>query len=422
MNLPYKVDFGGGNTIEWLYDAAGIKLRKTVKENSVVRYTQDYVGGIEYRDSEVEAIYHAEGRATLKADQTFLYEYALKDHLGNSRVMFADANGDNSIVKDEILQESHYYPFGMTIDRLSETYTREKNDYLYNGKELNTDFGLGWMDYGARFYDAAVGRWNGVDPLAEDFLAWSPFVYGFNNPIKFIDPTGMAAEDPKESKFDHIHIRISAKPVGTAQIRLIGSENTKAPKVVDVSVYEMTVTDDVTGESSVYLVTRDGPVLRGANGDGTYEVINTTFEPATEGQKFSGIASEYPTGTGLLAITFSENGSRSLDAEPNKYASREHSDVAKGVSIHVGGEYTNANGGQSITGSLGCFTLCGKDAGNSVNVRFKKDIENRRAKNRRAGKGQAINITVEKREDKNVILRANVNSRGKATKYLETQK
>ncbi|MEM9888492.1 MAG: hypothetical protein AAF849_21535 [Bacteroidota bacterium] len=57
MNLSYKVDFGGGNTIEWLYDAAGIKLRKTVKENSVVRYTQDYVGGIEYRDSEVEAIY-----------------------------------------------------------------------------------------------------------------------------------------------------------------------------------------------------------------------------------------------------------------------------------------------------------------------------------------------------------------------------
>jgi len=41
------------------------------------------------------------------------------------------------------------------------------NDYTYNGKELNEDFGLSLYDYGARWYDAALGRWWSVDPLGK---------------------------------------------------------------------------------------------------------------------------------------------------------------------------------------------------------------------------------------------------------------
>jgi RHS repeat-associated protein len=66
-----------------------------------------------------------------------------------------------------------------------------ENQYQYNGKELNADFGLDLYDYGARWYDASVGRWHGVDPLAEAYLTHSPYNHVRNNPISRFDPNGM---------------------------------------------------------------------------------------------------------------------------------------------------------------------------------------------------------------------------------------
>jgi RHS repeat-associated protein len=68
------------------------------------------------------------------------------------------------------------------------------NKYQYNDKEWNDDFGIGLNDYGARWYDPALGRWNSVDPLAEMYGTMSAYHYGMNNPIRYIDPTGMASE------------------------------------------------------------------------------------------------------------------------------------------------------------------------------------------------------------------------------------
>ncbi len=157
--------------------------------------TRDYVAGIEYLEDTLEAIYHTEGRVFYLAGQR-RYEYNITDHLGNTRLSFTDKDGDgkieifDSLAINEILTEAHYYPFGMQMDGNWMRSGVGETRYKYNGKELNQDFGLDWYDYGARWYDASIGRWNAVDPLAEQYNPVSGYNYALNNPIVFIDPDG----------------------------------------------------------------------------------------------------------------------------------------------------------------------------------------------------------------------------------------
>ncbi len=179
LNLPITFT-KGTSVITITYAADGTKLSKAVTGGGAIK---NYVSGIEYSGANVEAIYHGEGRCTPNGT-AFYYEYTIKDHLGNARVNFR-ANGTMATH----LEEMHYYPFGMLIEGIGTV--SPINDYSYNGKELNDDFGLNLSDYGARWYDASLGRWWAPDPLAEKYRRWSPYNYGVDNPVKFIDPDGM---------------------------------------------------------------------------------------------------------------------------------------------------------------------------------------------------------------------------------------
>jgi hypothetical protein len=105
-----------------------MKLTKQVFTGLTLSLHKRYVGGIEYTGANLEGIYHAEGRLTPNG-ANFRYEYTLKDHLGNSRVSFA-ANGSAI----QVLQENHYYPFGMEMRGAWVAQSGTENAYQYNGK------------------------------------------------------------------------------------------------------------------------------------------------------------------------------------------------------------------------------------------------------------------------------------------------
>jgi RHS repeat-associated core domain len=124
-----------------------------------------------------------EGYATVSGS-TPTYYYYLKDHQGNNRVVINQSGA--------VQQVNHYYPFGGLFGEGVQT---SNQPYKYNGKELDRFQSLDMYDYGARHYDAALGRWFTMDPLAEKYYPISPYVYVGNNPIRFIDPDGMWIDD-----------------------------------------------------------------------------------------------------------------------------------------------------------------------------------------------------------------------------------
>ena len=98
-------------------------------------------------------------------------------------------------------QLTNYYPFGAPYSDPAAVTGSTVQPYKYNGKELDRIHGLDWYDYGARFYDAATGRWPTMDPLAEKKPEMSPYAFCGNNPVSRIDPNGLDWYQNNETQY-----------------------------------------------------------------------------------------------------------------------------------------------------------------------------------------------------------------------------
>jgi RHS repeat-associated protein len=123
------------------------------------------------------------------------YVFVYVSNQSNEAVYF-----DNLKVKIDagnIIEENHYYSYGLRIAAISSKKAGEsnegalKNNYLYNAKELFEDGDLNWYDYGFRNYDPQIGRFTQLDPLTFSYPFYTPYQFSGNEPIGNIDLDGL---------------------------------------------------------------------------------------------------------------------------------------------------------------------------------------------------------------------------------------
>jgi RHS repeat-associated protein len=190
LNLPSTVTFPNSDQLQIIYNANG-KLLKRIYQQGANTTTKEYRGKFEFENNILSAYNHDEGRLTPKTGGGYNLEYYLKDHLFSNRIIFADMNVNGSInAATKILEENTYYPYGLEQSGLMNTISSNASPYQYSGKEMLTFNGYNMNDYGARYYDAALGRWNVMDELSEKYHSFSCYNFVVNNPMKYVDPNG----------------------------------------------------------------------------------------------------------------------------------------------------------------------------------------------------------------------------------------
>ena len=194
---PRRVQYMDGSVTEYVYTAAGEKLRavhRTAAPNVSVAFGQtkeltasetlsvdstDYFGALIAKNSEAEMYNFGSGYCTF--DGTCKFHYFDRDHQGNVRAVVGTAGTVEQIM--------NYYPFGAPYCD-NTTLNPDLQPYKYNGKEFETMHGRNAYDYGARFYDPLLPMWDRMDPLCEKYYHISPYAYCANDPVNAVDLDG----------------------------------------------------------------------------------------------------------------------------------------------------------------------------------------------------------------------------------------
>jgi RHS repeat-associated protein len=187
---------GTNKHIDYTYDAGGALVRKQQYDNTNPVVTTDYIDGFVYINSVLSYFPMPEGRAR-NTGSSLKPEYIISDQQGSARISFEESATlpGTPVVR----QENSYYAFGLSMANSPLGSPAIPNKQLYNGgSEWQNDYGdlpdLQQTFY--RNYDAALGRFVGVDPMAEATESMSTYQYANNNPVMMNDPMGDYATPP----------------------------------------------------------------------------------------------------------------------------------------------------------------------------------------------------------------------------------
>ena len=184
MNLVKKVQKNGSLLVNYSYLADGTKTRAMDAAGNGLLYLGSLIYRKEGNSIGLErAIFDGGMYVALSGNGSALIpQIHITDHLGSVRAIVDSSSGAP-------LETNNFYPYGKRWDEAASLYD-QSNRYRFNGKEEQAEFGIPYIDYGARHYDPAIGRWLSVDPLAEKYSSISPYAFCGNNPVNFVDLDG----------------------------------------------------------------------------------------------------------------------------------------------------------------------------------------------------------------------------------------
>jgi RHS repeat-associated protein len=186
--LAYEMDDEGTGSfvkVHYRYNASGQRYwKKSVLANPEY-YVMDGSTALGYTHTNGLTDWNVltpGGEAVGRQPHNNTRRYYVKDHLGSVRTVLTTSGS--------VVETRDYYPFGLHMPDRAWASSVEKAKEDFTGHELDTESGMIYA--GARYYMPNIGRWTSVDPLAGEFPGWSPYNYGFNNPLSYVDPDGRA--------------------------------------------------------------------------------------------------------------------------------------------------------------------------------------------------------------------------------------
>src|SRR5690554_4124886 len=231
LNLPVRVEWSANEFILYQYNAAGQKLTKTMRDNDSIKIVR-YLDGFQYAGSQLQFFPTSEGyvKATPVGNANpdlpptgYAYNYTFNytDHLGNIRLSYTKDPQSGTL---QILEENHYYPFGLRhkvyvtgskrqhgfgndggggdIDDVELiNVLRTDYQYKYQGQERQDELGLNWDSFKWRNYDYAIGRFMSIDPLSEKYSYQSHYNFSEN---RVIDGRELEGLEWKAIHFDDV--------------------------------------------------------------------------------------------------------------------------------------------------------------------------------------------------------------------------